>query len=165
MKKRVLIVEDEELMSEVIRDYFENDGFETVVAKDGMTAINLLDEGDYDIMLLDVMLPELDGFSVCRYVRKKNDIPIIMITARSEEDDKLTGYEMGADDYVTKPFSPKVLVAKANALLKRSRGNVCGEIGVVREEGIEINENSHTVIVDGNYVNLTPKNLSFYCTL
>jgi len=157
MKKRVLIVEDEELMSEVIRDYFENDGFETVVAKDGMTAINLLDEGDYDIMLLDVMLPELDGFSVCRYVRKKNDIPIIMITARSEEDDKLTGYEMGADDYVTKPFSPKVLVAKANALLKRSRGNVCGEIGVVREEGIEINENSHTVTVDGEYVDFTPK--------
>ena len=157
MKKRILIVEDEDLMREVLRDYFQSAGYETVEAKNGMEAIDLIDNEDFDLMLLDVMLPELDGFSVCRYVRKSNNIPIIMITARSEEDDKLTGYEMGADDYVTKPFSPKVLVAKANALLKRSEGRVLNDDGIVSAEGIEMDINSHTVTVDGEYIELTPK--------
>jgi DNA-binding response OmpR family regulator len=157
MKKKVLIVEDEELMREVVKDYFNNAGYETYEAKNGMKAIEMMEESDFDLMLLDVMLPELDGFSVCHYVRNSNNIPIIMITARSEEEDKLTGYEMGADDYVTKPFSPKVLVAKANALLKRSTGNVCGDSGIISAAGIEVNENSHTVTVDGENTELTPK--------
>ena len=157
MKKRVLIVEDEELMREVIKDYFENDGYETVEAKDGEEAVDYIDSEAFDLMLLDVMIPEMDGFSVCRYVRRNNAIPIIMITARSDEDDKLMGYESGADDYVTKPFSPKVLLAKANALLRRYEGNVCGTRGVISSGGIEIDENSHTVTVDGSYIELTPK--------
>lgn len=157
MKKRILIVEDEDLMREVLRDYFQSAGYETTEAGNGMEAIELIDNQDFDLMLLDVMLPELDGFSVCRYVRKSNNIPIIMITARSEEDDKLNGYEMGADDYVTKPFSPKVLVAKANALLKRSEGRVLNDDGIVSAAGIQMDTNSHTVTADGEYIELTPK--------
>ena len=157
MKKRILIVEDEDLMREVLRDYFQSAGYETTEAGNGMEAIELIDNQDFDLMLLDVMLPELDGFSVCRYVRKSNNIPIIMITARSEEDDKLNGYEMGTDDYVTKPFSPKVLVAKANALLKRSEGRVLNDDGIVSAAGIQMDTNSHTVTADGEYIELTPK--------
>lgn len=157
MKLNVLIVEDEALMRDVIKDYFEDAGYEVSEAEDGLTALELVEEKDFDLILLDIMLPGVDGFSVCRKIRKTKDVPIIMITARSDEDDKLTGYEFGADDYVTKPFSPKVLLAKANALIKRSTGNVCGEDGIVSLAGIEINSNSHTVQLDGEYIDLTPK--------
>ena len=157
MDKRVLIVEDEDLMREVIKDYFDDAGYKTAEAADGMKALELLEDEDYDLLLLDVMLPELDGYSVCRSVRKKNQIPIIMITARSDEEDKLIGYELGADDYMTKPFSPKVLLAKANALLRRTSGDVCSEEGVISACGIEMNEYSHTVTVDEFPVELTPK--------
>ena len=109
MKRSVLIVEDEDLMREVLRDYFSDADYEVSEARDGIKAIELAEEFEYDIILLDIMLPELDGFSVCRRIRKTKDTPIIIITARSDEDDKLIGYELGADDYITKPFSPKVL--------------------------------------------------------
>ncbi|MCX7714693.1 MAG: response regulator transcription factor [Clostridia bacterium] len=157
MKLSVLVVEDEALMREVIKDYFESGGYEVTEAKDGLEAIELVENQDFDLILLDIMLPEIDGFSVCRKIRKTKDVPIIMITARSEEDDKLTGYELGADDYVTKPFSPKVLLAKANALIKRSYGNVCGEEGVISIGGITVNQASHTVQLDNEYIDLTPK--------
>lgn len=157
MKKNVLIVEDEELMREVIRDYFEEDGYVVSEAEDGLKAIEMIEENDYDVILLDIMLPRIDGYSVCRRIRKKKDVPIIMITARSEEDDKLMGYELGVDDYVTKPFSPRVLLAKSNALIKRNKGNVCGEVGIISISGIEINQNSHTVTIDNEYIELTPK--------
>lgn len=156
MKKKVLIVEDEVLMADVVRDYFRSDGYETTETRNGLEAIDIFDSDSFDLVLLDVMLPEIDGFSLCRYIRKKSDVPVIMITARSDEEDKLTGYEMGADDYITKPFSPKVLIAKANALLRRSGGHVC-EDKIVSAAGIVINDTSHTVTVDGEYVELTPK--------
>ncbi len=157
MKLSVLIVEDEALMRDVIKDYFEADGYEVTEAGDGLEALDLVEEKEFDLILLDIMLPEIDGFSVCRKIRKTKDVPIIMITARSEEDDKLTGYELGADDYVTKPFSPKVLLAKANALIRRTTGNVCGEDGVISLAGIVVNQNSHTVQADNEYIELTPK--------
>jgi len=157
MKYKVLIVEDEELMREVIKDYFEDGGFEVSECASGAEAIELVDDYDYDIILLDIMIPEVDGFSVCRRIRKNKDVPIIMITARSEEEDKLLGYELGADDYVTKPFSPKVLLAKAIAILNRVHGTVVGENDVINLCGITVNKISHTVTVDGNEVELTPK--------
>lgn len=157
MKKRVLVVEDEALIREVVRDYFVNGNYEVFEAENGMKAVEMLEDEEYDLLLLDVMLPELDGLSLCRYVRRTSDVPIIMITARSDESDKLAGYETGADDYVTKPFSPKVLLAKANALIKRSNGKVCFNENLVSACGIEINEMSHTVSLDGEYVELTPK--------
>lgn len=155
MNKQVLIVEDEVLMREVIRDYFENDGYDVFETGDGLEAIEMTEERDFDLILLDVMLPGVDGFSVCRRIRRDKATPIIMITARSEESDKLTGYEYGADDYVTKPFSPRVLVAKAAALIRRCEGSVCDD--VVSSAGIVINQNSHTVECDGQQIELTPK--------
>ena len=157
MKRSVLIVEDEDLMREVLRDYFSDADYEVGEARDGIKAIELAEEFEYDIILLDIMLPELDGFSVCRRIRKTKDTPIIIITARSDEDDKLIGYELGADDYITKPFSPKVLLAKANALIKRARGSVRGRDNEVSAAGIVINQDSHTVTIDNDYVELTPK--------
>lgn len=157
MKRSVLIVEDEDLMREVLRDYFCDADYEVSEARDGLKAIELVEEYDYDIILLDIMLPELDGFSVCRRIRKTKDTPIIIITARSDEDDKLIGYELGADDYITKPFSPKVLIAKANALIKRTRGNIRGGENEIGAAGIVINQDSHTVSIDNDYIDLTPK--------
>jgi len=157
VKKRVLIVEDEELMREVVRDYFDHAGYETCEAGTGAEALERMEESDFDLVLLDIMLPEVDGLSVLRQIRKSNQVPVILITARSDEEDELVGYEMGADDYMTKPFSPKVLLAKANALLKRASGNVCTQNGIISACGIEVNENSHTVTLDGVYVDLTPK--------
>ena len=157
MKRCELIVEDEDLMREVLRDYFCDADYEVSEARDGLKAIELVEEYDYDIILLDIMLPELDGFSVCRRIRKTKDTPIIIITARSDEDDKLIGYELGADDYITKPFSPKVLIAKANALIKRTRGNIRGGDNEIGAAGIVINQDSHTVSIDNDYIDLTPK--------
>lgn len=157
MKRSVLIVEDEDLMREVLRDYFSDADYEVSEARDGIKAIELAEEFEYDIILLDIMLPELDGFSVCRRIRKTKDTPIIIITARSDEDDKLIGYELGADDYITKPFSPKVLLAKANALIKRARGSIRGTDNEVSAAGIVINQDSHTVTIDNEYIELTPK--------
>ena len=157
MKRSVLIVEDEDLMREVLRDYFSDADYEVSEARDGIKAIELAEEFEYDIILLDIMLPELDGFSVCRRIRKTKDTPIIIITARSDEDDKLIGYELRADDYITKPFSPKVLLAKANALIKRARGSIRGSDNEVSAAGIVINQDSHTVTIDNEYIELTPK--------
>lgn len=166
MKRRVLIVEDEALMREVIRDYFEHDGYECSEAANGSEAIDYISITEYDVVLLDIMLPEADGFCVCREIRKRSSVPVIMITARSEEYDKLAGYEAGADDYVTKPFSPKVLLAKANALIRRASGAVCERIGEICASGITMNTVSHTVFVDGNEVELTPKEYDLlYCLM
>lgn len=157
MKDSVLIVEDEQLMREIIKDYFETANFDVFEAKTGNDAIDFIESRDFDIILLDIMLPETDGFSVLRQIRRNKETPVIMITARSDEDDKLMGYELGADDYVTKPFSPRVLLAKSQALIKRSKGTVCNKPGITRCAGIEIDNNSHTVKIDGEYVELTPK--------
>ncbi len=157
MDRQVLIVEDEVLMREVIRDYFEGAGYDVFETGDGLEAIEMAEERDFDLILLDVMLPGVDGFSVCRCIRRSKSTPIIMITARSDESDKLTGYEYGADDYVTKPFSPRVLVAKATALIRRSEGNMCGDTNVISAAGIVVNQDSHTVECSGTPIELTPK--------
>lgn len=157
MKLSVLLVEDEALMRDVVKDYFEDAGYEVTEAEDGLTALELVEEKDFDLILLDIMIPEVDGFSVCRKIRKTKDVPIIMMTARSEEDDKLMGYELGADDYVTKPFSPKVLLAKSLALIRRANGNMCGEDSVISLAGITVDMTSHTVKIDDEYIELTPK--------
>lgn len=157
MKNRVLIVEDEQRIREIVKDYFEDADYEVTETGDGLEAIDLVDEQDFDLILLDIMLPKIDGFSICRRIRKTKSVPIIIITARSEEDDRLTGYELGADDYVTKPFSPKVLLAKANALIRRVSGTICNEEGIISMAGITVNQASHTVHIDGESVGLTPK--------
>ena len=124
MNNRILIVEDEAKLREVLCDYFRSKGDQPEEAEDGLRALELLKERDYDAVLLDIMMPELDGLSVCRAIRRNNDVPIIFLTALSDEEDKLLGYELGADDYVTKPFTMAVLYAKTTALIKRSRSSV-----------------------------------------
>ena len=116
----ILIVEDEKKMQEIITEYMQRGGHRCFTADDGIDALMVLKNNPMDLMILDIMMPNLDGFSVCKVAREMSNLPIIMLTAKGSEDDKLKGYDLGADDYMTKPFSPKVLLAKANALLRRS---------------------------------------------
>ncbi|MGX5433003.1 response regulator transcription factor [Bacillus toyonensis] len=158
MNKTVLLVEDERRLREIVSDYFRNEGFEVIEAEDGKKALELFAEHEIDLIMLDVMLPEIDGWSVCRRIRKESAVPIIMLTARSDEDDTLLGFELGADEYVTKPFSPKVLVARAKTLLKRADGAVgVAEENAMSLAGIEVNRLSRTVLVDGEEIILTHK--------
>ena len=158
MKYRMLCVEDDSQIREIIEDYFtakkENE-FDITLAKDGLEAKNLLEENEFDIVLLDVMLPHLDGFSICRLIRKKSDVPVIFLTARTMEEDVLLGFETGCDDYVTKPFSLATLYAKCIALLNRAQGTVLSETSTIGK--ISINYNSMVVTVDGSNVELPPK--------
>ncbi|MGX9758923.1 response regulator transcription factor [Clostridioides difficile] len=116
---KILVVEDEKRMQDIIVEYMQKGGYTCITADDGVEALTILKNNDIDLMILDIMMPYLDGFSVCRVSREMTNIPIIMLTAKGEEEDKLKGYEYGADDYITKPFSPKVLLAKVTALLRR----------------------------------------------
>lgn len=127
MTYRILLAEDEKKMQVIIRDYFYAKGCELVCAKDGVEALALLNSQKIDLILLDVMMPKLDGFSVCKEIRSAWEMPIIFLTAKSDEEDKLYGYELGADDYVTKPFSLAVLYAKSMALIKRMGGEALSE--------------------------------------
>ena len=124
MNHRILIVEDEVRLREILCDYFRSKGENPVEACDGLQALSLIEEEEFDAVLLDIMMPGMDGLSLCRAVRRNNDIPIIFLTALSDEEDKLLGYELGADDYITKPFSMSVLYAKTMALIKRNQRTV-----------------------------------------
>ena len=112
MDKKILLVEDDERIREIVADYFIKEGFTLLQTEDGKKALEVYEVNKIDLIILDIMIPEIDGWSVCKRLRKVSDVPIIMLTARADEEDKLMGYELGADDYVTKPFSPRVLVAK-----------------------------------------------------
>lgn len=153
----VLIVEDDPKLREVLCDYFLNKGDDPVEAANGMQALELAREREFDAVLLDIMMPELDGFSVCRALRKDNCVPIIFLTALSDEDDKLLGYELGADDYVTKPFTMSVLYAKTAALIKRSRGSVLSDRDRVEAAGITLELSSRKVFLGKKKIDLTPK--------
>lgn len=156
MKSRILIVEDEPRLREVLCDYFSSRGELPTAVCDGLRALEALDEDDYDAVLLDIMMPELDGLSVCRAVRKTNDVPILFLTALSDEDDKLLGYELGADDYVTKPFSLSLLYAKTMALIRRNRRNVLSG-DRMEAGGITLEVSARRVFAGGSEVALTPK--------
>ena len=156
MDRTILIVEDEYRMRHLISDYFKKEGFNIVEAENGIDALEKFKD-KIDLVILDIMMPLLDGWSVCQTIRNTSNVPIIILTAKSEEDDKLMGYELGADDYVTKPFSPKVLVAKVKALLKRAEGISGKSNGLIDINGLIINEMAHEVMVNGEYINLSPK--------
>ncbi|MFZ5969612.1 MAG: response regulator transcription factor [Bacillota bacterium] len=155
--KNILLVEDEERMREILTDYFISEGFNVIQGEDGQQALELFDSNTIDLIILDIMMPKMDGWTVCKRIRKISQVPIIIVTARSDEDDQLMGFDFGADEYVTKPFSPKVLVARAKMLLKRAEGSIGGEDGVIRIEGIEINKLSRTVKCDGCFIELAHK--------
>lgn len=159
MDYKILIVEDEEKLRNILKDYFISKDDVVYTAEHGVRALELAEENEFDGVLLDIMMPGLDGFAVCRALRKVSDVPIIFLTALSAEEDKLYGYELGADDYVTKPFSMSVLYAKMTALIKRQRGNM--RLGDVMEAaGIRIHLTSKKVYLDKKEVFLTPKEYS-----
>ena len=162
--KKLLVVDDEAKIREVIREYAEFSGYEVTEAEDGMSAIGLCKLNDYDLIIMDVMMPKLDGFSAIKEIKKIKDIPVIMLSARGEEYDKLFGFELGIDDYVVKPFSPKELMARVNAVLTRKSGSDQATSNVMKFEGLEVNFAARTISVDGKRVDLTPKeyDLLFY---
>lgn len=158
MKATILLAEDERDMREVLCDYFtaKSGGELTMIsAPDGNTALHLIETQPFDLLLLDIMLPGTDGFALCRAAREQGDAPVLFVTAREDEQDKLHGYGLGADDYVVKPFSLAVLYAKAQALLRRSRGMTAAE--VLRAGELELNPARGTVTADGQRIDLPPK--------
>ena len=154
----ILIVEDEKNMQDIICEYMHRGGHICFTADDGVDALMILKNNPMDLMILDIMMPHLDGFSVCKMAREMSSLPIIMLTAKSDEEDKLKGYEYGADDYMTKPFSPKILLAKANALLRRISVTSTDTISNVLSVGkITISPAAHKVFLDGTEITLTHK--------
>ena len=156
----ILIVEDEKNMQEIIAEYMRRSGHVCYTADDGVDALMVLKNNPMDLMILDIMMPLLDGFSVCKMAREMSNLPIIILTAKSGEDDKLKGYDLGADDYMTKPFSPKVLLAKTNALLRRTSAIPSDTVNIVNTvDGgkISIIPASHKVFLDGQEITLTYK--------
>jgi DNA-binding response OmpR family regulator len=161
---KLLVVDDEPKIREVIREYAEFNGYEVTEAADGMSAVGLVKLNDYDLVILDIMMPKLDGFSACKEIKKIKDVPVIMLSARGEEYDKLFGFELGIDDYVVKPFSPKELMARINVVLARRNAAPQTRSDVLKFGGLEINIAARTVSVDGERIDLTPKeyDLLFY---
>ena len=161
---KLLVVDDEKGIREVIREYSEFNGHEVTEAEDGMTAVGFCKLNEYDLIVMDIMMPRLDGYSACKEIRKISNVPIIMLSARGEEYDKLFGFELGIDDYVVKPFSPKELMARINAVLSRNASREADTPQVLKFDGLEIDIPGRTVTVDGERIELTPKeyDLLFY---
>lgn len=158
MNKRALIVEDDSNIAELLRLYLGKDGFEVMISPDGGKAEGLFDVFQPDLVLLDLMLPVKDGWQVCRAIREKSAVPIIMLTAKGETEDKITGLEMGADDYVTKPFEVRELLARVHAVLRRREGGASGEKKLSFDK-LVINLDSYELVVDGVKVDTPPKEM------
>ncbi|MGE7022218.1 response regulator transcription factor [Solibacillus cecembensis] len=155
MTDTVLIIEDEDILREILKDYFMNEGFAVLEAKDGEEALELFQEKELSLIILDIMLPKLDGWSICRRIRKTSNVPIIMLTARTDEDDTLLGFELGADDYVTKPYNPLVLLARAKRLLRQREPKSDEGEDLLESGGIQIHTPSRTVKVNKKEIALT----------
>ena len=152
---KVLVVDDEARMRKLVKDFLTIKGFNVIEAKDGEEAVDIFfSQKDIDLLILDVMMPKMDGWEVCKTIRKYSQVPIIMLTAKSEERDELQGFDLGVDEYISKPFSPKILVARVEALLRRS--NMTSE-GVTEVNGIVIDKAAHQVTIDGKPVDLSYK--------
>ena len=155
MAGKVLIVEDEAVLLKAAKLFFEKEGFEVWAAMDGEEALLKYEKGRFDLVLLDIMLPKVSGWEVCRQIRQDDRVPIILLTARVEDDDMLLGFELGADDYVTKPYSPKVLLARAKRLLENNNRKDDGGNQVLDDQGISLDLESHEVVVEGGRLHLT----------
>lgn len=153
---KIIIADDEQLIRKLVNDFLTNSGYTVLEAQDGAEALKLFEENpDTDLLILDIMMPEYDGWEVARTVRKTSDVPIMMLTARSQDFDQITGFESGADDYVTKPFSPAVLVKRVEAILKRKSGSSSARTD--DRWGLTIDTDAHEVRIDGKIVELTLK--------
>ena len=155
-KSKILIVDDESRMRKLIRDFLEREGYQILEAADGIAAMDLFYENkDIDLILLDVMMPRMDGWEVCKEVRQYSQVPIVMLTARAEEQNELKGFEMGVDEYIAKPFSPKILVARVGALLKLVKGDANEK--PISAGGIVLDKAAHMVTIDGQTIDLSVK--------
>ncbi len=153
---KILVVDDESRMRKLVRDFLVKKDFDVIEAEDGAQAIDIFfDKKDIALVILDVMMPKMDGWQVCREIRAYSNVPIIMLTAKGDERDELLGFELGVDEYISKPFSPKILVARVEAILRRSSGFAADDI--LRAGGIEINKAAHEVTIDGRSVELSYK--------
>ncbi|GAA0085132.1 response regulator transcription factor [Clostridium sp. MB05] len=155
MKKNILLIEDETRIRFLLKDYFFKEGFNIIEASDGDEGLNYFISNKVDLVILDIMMPKVDGITVLEMIRKVSTVPVILLTAKGQEEDKLFGYEMGADDYMTKPFSPKVLIAKVKALLKRTSEDTFSSTNDYN--GLTINKLSHEVKINDEIINLSPK--------
>ncbi len=165
--KNILVADDEEKIRIVIKKYAEFEGYNIVEAGDGMEAIDKFKKGSFDLVILDVMMPELDGFSTCKELKKIKDVPVIMLSARGEEYDKIHGFELGIDDYVVKPFSPKELMMRMNVVMSRheaGKSEKSDDHEIFEAEGLKVDFTSRIVTVDGVKTDMTPKeyDLLFY---
>jgi DNA-binding response OmpR family regulator len=156
MNREILVVDDDKKIVNLVSMYLRNDGFQVVAAYDGQEALNLAVHRQPDLIILDLMLPEIDGVEVCRMLRSKSKVPIIMLTARTTEDDKLSGLDLGADDYVTKPFSPRELMARVRAVLRRTDDANKPEVTEIQFGDLVINFTRREVQLGGQWVDLTP---------
>ena len=162
MSNKILVVDDDLNICELLKLYLENEGYTAYVANDGKTAVDMFNDKLPDLVLLDIMLPKMDGWQGCREIRKTSSVPIIMLTAKGETFDKVLGLELGADDYVTKPFDSKEVMARIKAVLRRSKGegdNAANEKKVVKYDKLEINIENYELKVDGKVVDTPPKEL------
>ena len=155
MQQLILVVDDEPKVARLARDYLEKNGFCVLTAADGQSALTLARREKPDLVILDLMLPQIDGREVCRILRRESDVPIIMLTALSEEIDQVTGLEIGADDYITKPFSVRMLVARVRALLRRTQGDIKPP-SIIRSSGLEIDFEKYTATYNGDPLKFTP---------
>ena len=155
-KTKILVVDDESRMRKLVKDFLVRQGYTVVEAADGMEAMDYFyEDKDIALIILDVMMPKMDGWQVCREIRMHSKVPIIMLTARSEERDELQGFDLGVDEYISKPFSPKILVARVEAILRRTQGN--GNTDEISAGGIVVDKAAHTVMSDGSPVDLSFK--------
>ena len=159
MKYKILVVDDDTNICELLRLYLEKEGFETVVANDGQQAVEYANKYTPDLILLDIMLPKLDGWQVCRQIRKTLETPIIMLTAKGETFDKILGLELGADDYITKPFDTKEVIARVKAVLRRTYDSEKNNIQEVKYDKLRINLTNYELVVDGKSIDTPPKEL------
>ncbi len=165
MAEKILVVEDDKKTASLIRLYLEREGFQTVIAYDGQQALELAEQHRPIFVILDLMLPVLDGWEVCRRIRQSSDVPILMLTARGEEVDRVSGLTLGADDYVVKPFSPRELVARVKAILRRGRTEAPGQEKVLSFDALTLDLKKHKVTLEGRSVLLTPHEFKLLETL
>jgi len=163
MAKKILIIDDEAKIVEICRDYLKAAGFSVITSLEGQGGMEIARREKPDLILLDLMLPGIDGLDICRELRKESNTPIIMLTARVEETDKLIGLELGADDYITKPFSPREMVARVRTVLRRAQGDV--SMDVIRAGNLTLDRNRFMVTIDENEISLTPTEFEILATL
>jgi two-component system alkaline phosphatase synthesis response regulator PhoP len=165
MSRKILVADDEQQLLNTVRAYLENAGFEVLLARNGREALFIFRHEKPDLIILDVMMPEMDGWEAARLIRRESDVPILFVTARVDDIDQITGLEIGADEYITKPFSPRVLIAKVRAVLRRVYGELSAEPSLWRVGDLQLNGETHIVTLNGERIDLTPSEFDLLAIL